>query len=144
MHRFTPPMTGAESKRSVVSTASGIGGISLSSEFPSVVTIFSAPNYCGTYDNKGAYFLVEKGSVKVKQFNETPAPYDLPEGYNAFNWSVPFIGDRILDMFNNILKQSMKNKLSKYRNRGLKTGWSDDEEEETKLEDFKSSEEVKS
>ena len=26
--------------------------------FPSVVTIFSAPNYCGTYDNKGAYFIL--------------------------------------------------------------------------------------
>ena len=129
MHRFTPPASGAGTNRSVVSSIGGSG--SSSTEFPSVVTIFSAPNYCGTYDNKGAYFLVENGSVKVKQFNETPAPYDLPEGYNAFNWSVPFIGDRILDMFNNILQQVMKNKQSKYRKKGIHT-FSDDEQEETK------------
>lgn len=119
MHRFTPPMNasmiGGSTNRSVVSS----GGGSSSTEFPSVVTIFSAPNYCGTYDNKGAYFLVENGSVRVRQFNETPAPYDLPEGYNAFNWSVPFIGERILDMFNNILSQSMRTKQSKSRKKGL-------------------------
>ena len=35
-------------------------------DFPSVITIFSAPNYCGSYDNKGAYFTIEKGTVRVK------------------------------------------------------------------------------
>lgn len=63
--------------------------------------------------------MVENGSVRVRQFNETPAPYDLPEGYNAFNWSVPFIGERIMDMFNNILSQSMRTKQSKSRKKGL-------------------------
>jgi hypothetical protein len=61
MHRFTG--SGDDTKRSIVST---IGGGGSSFEFPTVVTIFSAPNYCGTYDNKGAYFLIEKGSVKVR------------------------------------------------------------------------------
>jgi len=42
----------------------------------------------------------------------------LPEGYNAFNWSVPFIGDRIMDMFNNILNQSMRTKHAKSRKKG--------------------------
>jgi len=54
---------GGSTNRSVVSSG---GGGSSSTEFPSVVTIFSAPNYCGTYDNKGAYFLVENGSVRVR------------------------------------------------------------------------------
>jgi len=62
MHRFTPPTSTGDTNRSMIST---VGGGS-SSEFPSVVTIFSAPNYCGTYDNKGAYFLIENGSVKVR------------------------------------------------------------------------------
>jgi serine/threonine-protein phosphatase 2B catalytic subunit len=84
-----------------MNTSMSIGS---SIEFPTVITIFSAPNYCGTYSNKGAYFILDSGALKVKQFNDTPSPYDLPEGYNAFNWSVPFLADRILNMFNNILE----------------------------------------
>lgn len=26
--------------------------------FPLVITVFSAPNYCGTYNNKGAVIMV--------------------------------------------------------------------------------------
>ena len=30
--------------------------------FPPVMTVFSAPNYCGTYNNKGAVILLENDS----------------------------------------------------------------------------------
>ena len=33
--------------------------------FPSVITIFSAPNYCGTYKNKGAVIVIEVISYLV-------------------------------------------------------------------------------
>lgn len=36
------------------------------SNFPSVVTVFSAPNYCGTYANNGA-ILVLKVRISIKQ-----------------------------------------------------------------------------
>jgi hypothetical protein len=59
MHRFDPSVS-LGSKRSSM----GGGPTSPSPlDFPSVVTIFSAPNYCGTYDNKGAYFILDRGAV---------------------------------------------------------------------------------
>jgi len=29
------------------------------SAFPPIMTVFSAPNYCGTYSNKGAVIVLE-------------------------------------------------------------------------------------
>ena len=29
-------------------------------EFPSVITVFSAPNYCGEFDNAGAMMVVDE------------------------------------------------------------------------------------
>lgn len=97
MHRFEPPKAGKKAlSTSLVSSL----------DFPSVVTIFSAPNYCGSYDNKAAFFQLDRGQVKLKQFNETPAPYKLPHGLNVFSWSAPFLADRIVNMFANLLKQA--------------------------------------
>ena len=85
-------------------------------EFPGVVTIFSAPNYCQTYDNKGAYILLDHGRVMLKQFSETPAPYQLPNGLNVFSWSAPFLADRVLNMFSYLLLQAAESS-SKYSSR---------------------------
>ncbi len=89
MHRFVPPAKGEKSARST-------SGTSASLEFPTLITIFSAPNYCGTYENKGAYFLLDNGMVRLKTFNDTHAPYDLPIGLNALSWSVPFMASHVL------------------------------------------------
>ena len=37
---------------------------------PRCVTIFSAPNYCGMYGNKGAIFVSRPDSVDVLTFEE--------------------------------------------------------------------------
>ena len=34
--------------------------------FPSVITVISVPNYCGTYSNKGAVILIENDKVNIK------------------------------------------------------------------------------
>jgi hypothetical protein len=34
--------------------------------FPSVITVVSAPNYCGEYHNKGAVILIEKDKMNIK------------------------------------------------------------------------------
>ncbi len=31
-------------------------------------TIFSAPNYCGYYDNKAAVLVMEEGNLSLKQY----------------------------------------------------------------------------
>lgn len=94
MHRFGDRSFSVSSKSSNASS---------SLDFPSVVTIFSAPNYCGSYDNRGAFFLLDHGVVQMNQFNETEAPYKLPQGLDVFSWSTPFIADRIVNMFYNIV-----------------------------------------
>ena len=35
------------------------------SEFPVVITIFSAPNYCDVYNNKAAIINFEEGNLNI-------------------------------------------------------------------------------
>ena len=50
-------------------------------EFPPVITIFSAPNYCGTHDNQAAVLISKGDNVDIKTFVEKKEciPYTLPE-----------------------------------------------------------------
>ena len=52
--------------------------------FPPVITVFSAPNYCGSYKNKGAVILLEQGNFFIKQYSETEEPYKLPDNMDLF------------------------------------------------------------
>ena len=35
-------------------------------EFPPVITLFSAPNYCDIYNNKAATFLYENETINMR------------------------------------------------------------------------------
>jgi serine/threonine-protein phosphatase 2B catalytic subunit len=74
------------------------------SEFPVVITIFSAPNYCDVYNNKGAIIKFESNTLNILQFNYTPHPYILPNFMDIFTWSVPFVAEKIVEMLYNVLK----------------------------------------
>lgn len=63
-------------------------------DFPSVITIFSAPNYCDVYNNKGAMIKFNNNTVNIQQFNYTPHPFMLPEMQNLFDWSLPFVSEK--------------------------------------------------
>jgi len=39
--------------------------------FPPVVSVFSAPNYCGSYKNKGAVVIIDEDQMFIKQFGES-------------------------------------------------------------------------
>jgi len=67
--------------------------------FPSMITLFSAPNYCETYKNKAAIMKYENNQINIKQFTHTPPPYYLPGFENAFNWSSPFVAEKILGTY---------------------------------------------
>jgi serine/threonine-protein phosphatase 2B catalytic subunit len=43
--------------------------------FPSVITIFSAPNYLDVYNNKAAVLKYESNVLNIRQFNCSPHPY---------------------------------------------------------------------
>ncbi|KAL0489433.1 serine/threonine-protein phosphatase catalytic subunit [Acrasis kona] len=71
--------------------------------FPTVICIFSAPNYCDVYNNKGAIIRFQNNLMNIRQFNCSTHPYYLPNFMNAFNWSLPFVVEKMMDMFQVIL-----------------------------------------
>jgi len=62
-----------------------------STGFPSVITIFSAPNYCDVYNNKGAILKFDNSTLNILHFNCMPHPYHLPNFMDVFSWSMPFV-----------------------------------------------------
>ena len=73
--------------------------------FPYVITIFSAPNYCGSYKNKASVLILKNNNLQLKQYADTAPPYQLPEGLDLFSWSLPFLAEKVTSMLYNILKQ---------------------------------------
>lgn len=82
--------------------------------FPSLITIFSAPNYCDVYQNKAAIMKYENNMVNIHQFNCSPHPYWLPNFMNVFTWSLPFVCEKISDIFLQILSICTEEELTQY------------------------------
>ena len=70
---------------------------------PSVITVFSAPNYCGSYSNKGAVILIENDRMNIKQYKDVDHPFHLPGDIDLFSWSMPFLAEKITEMLYNIV-----------------------------------------
>lgn len=66
--------------------------------FPSVITIFSAPNYLDAYNNKGAILRYEDDVLNIRQFSHSPHPYWLPGFMDVFSWSMPFVAEKVAEI----------------------------------------------
>ena len=55
------------------------------SKFPIVITVFSAPNYCDTYNNKGAILKLIDNTLNVQQYIYSQHPYYLPHFLDLFS-----------------------------------------------------------
>jgi serine/threonine-protein phosphatase 2B catalytic subunit len=73
------------------------------SEFPSLITLFSAANYVDVYNNKGAVMKYDGKVMNIRQFNCASHPYFLPKFMNVFDWSLPFVGEKIADLLMAVL-----------------------------------------
>jgi len=72
--------------------------------FPYVITIFSAPNYCGSYNNKAAVLILKNNNLQLKQYQEIEAPYRLPDNLNLISWSMPFLAEKVTSILYHILR----------------------------------------
>lgn len=73
--------------------------------YPSVITVFSAPNYCDVYNNKGALIKLNQNNINIQQYNYSNHPFILPDFLNVFSWSLPFVSEKIGKMLLSIIKK---------------------------------------
>ena len=78
------------------------------SSFPYVITVFSAPNYCGTYNNKGAVLCLKDDTLNLRSFQAVDAPYTLPDDLNIFSWSLPFVTEKVMAVFTHLVSMCSK------------------------------------
>jgi serine/threonine-protein phosphatase 2B catalytic subunit len=62
--------------------------------FPSVITVFSAPNYLASYRNQGAILKCVNKRISILRYYARAHPYCLPNFMDAFTWTLPFVGAR--------------------------------------------------
>eukprot|EP00727_Mastigamoeba_balamuthi_P008763 m51a1_g4509 hypothetical protein (529) ;mRNA; r:395540-398192 len=69
---------------------------------PYVVTVFSAPNYCDMYGNKGAALMLGN-TMEYLQMDNVAHPYYLPDFADVFSWSIPYLMESLVTMLSDLV-----------------------------------------
>lgn len=77
-----------------------------SKKFPTIITVFSAPNYCGSYGNKGAIIKIDGSDFKIRQYKEESVHNKLHEYLEVFEWSIPEVV-RVINEFTKAMMSSI-------------------------------------
>ncbi|KAJ3441753.1 serine/threonine-protein phosphatase 2b catalytic subunit 1-related [Anaeramoeba flamelloides] len=80
----------------------------MQTNFPSLITIFSSPNYVGYDRNKGAVIKYGERAIVLKEFGGVDEPYYLPRRMDVFSWSIPFLKQKIHSYWDEILSLGTK------------------------------------
>lgn len=70
---------------------------------PSIVTVFSAADYCGVYKNRGAIILVTDGNFNIQGYQSHPSAYYLPKNQDLFSFSISYLAVKVMEIFNSCL-----------------------------------------
>merc|ERR1712226_1407796 len=77
--------------------------------FPSVITIDSAPNFD---DDKGAILCYESGNMTLKTFQSQPHPYWLPNFQNGLEYSLPLVVEQATQFIQVLLNVCSEEELN--------------------------------
>lgn len=80
-------------------------------DFPSLISIFSAPKYA-RYQNKAAILEYAEGRLNIESYSEEEQPYWLPDFMNVFTWSLPFVATKVSEMLVSVLSVVSEEELN--------------------------------
>jgi len=68
-----------------------------------VLTVFSAPNYCDQYGNRGAFIQIQPDRFVVQQFYDVSHPHVLPGFSDCITWSLPMLLEGIVSILQKLV-----------------------------------------
>ena len=87
--------------------------------FPTIITIFSSPNYCHLYNNKGAFIKFINNTMDIRQITSNECPCVLPNFCDLFTWTLPHLAEYINSMIYHSIKKRIAYKEKEFVKQNL-------------------------
>ncbi|ELP94550.1 serine/threonine protein phosphatase 2B catalytic subunit, putative [Entamoeba invadens IP1] len=83
-------------------------------DVPPCITVFSAPNYCDMYHNKGSFMRLMPNSICFEQFDAVEHPMYLPMMQDSITFSLDALMDQLVEVVSELIL------ITKYTADGMK------------------------